>query len=523
MTLSHFSLSISERTPALTSYHSPRLHHNNVVAAQDNGIQNILALRGDPPKGTDKWEAKDAGFRYASDLIRLIREEHGDYFGICCAGYPEGLPDSTYEDDLRYLKEKVDTGADFVISQLFYDCDRFLDFVKDCRALGIKCPILPGIMPIHTYGGWKRMTDFCKTKIPESIRADMARINLDDDNEVKAYGIRLCVQMCKYLVQNGTRGFHFYTLNLEKSVLDVLQDLDLLRCESIQKPLPWKATANARRQKEGVRPIFWSNRPKSYVCRTSTWDDFPNGRWTNSNSPAYGELSDYHIVGLYSHGTKEKRREMWGEVVEETAQITLPFVRFIKGDLLELPWVERSETGELAKETTVIINDLLQLNSGGFWTINSQPRVNGVPSTDPIHGWGPNNGFVYQKAYLEFFCSPDRFHALRERLNSSKTLTFHAVNAAGESYSNASCSVNAVTWGVFPDCEVLQPTVVDRESFLAWKDEAFALWMYWADSYDEGSNSRKFVTGIHDTYYLVNIVDNNFVDGDIFALFEGLC
>lgn len=109
-------------------------------------------------------------------MIRFIKKEHGDYFGISCAGYPEGHPEGSYELDLKYLKKKVDTGADFVITQLFYDCDIFLKFVKDCREIGIKCPIIPGIMPIQRYSTWKRIVR--NIKIPEQMKKDLEKLNV---------------------------------------------------------------------------------------------------------------------------------------------------------------------------------------------------------------------------------------------------------------------------------------------------------------------------------------------------------
>eukprot|EP00882_Tetradesmus_deserticola_P021502 GHRQ01023275.1.p2 GENE.GHRQ01023275.1~~GHRQ01023275.1.p2 ORF type:complete len:259 (+),score=110.45 GHRQ01023275.1:82-777(+) len=143
---------------------------NMPVEALDNalnevrkaGLQNILALRGDPPKGQEEFKQIEGGFGNALDLVKYIREKHGDYFGIGVAGYPEAHPDfivddeqqmkKNYWDSLAYLKEKIDAGADFIITQLFYRVERFLQFVEDCRSIGITCPILPGAAvsyPLH--------------------------------------------------------------------------------------------------------------------------------------------------------------------------------------------------------------------------------------------------------------------------------------------------------------------------------------------------------------------------------------
>lgn len=490
-----------------------------IHTCKKNGIKNILALRGDPPKNVDKWQKAENGFSYALDLVKLIKEETGDYFGIAVAGYPEGHPDGNYEDDLKYLKQKVDAGAEFVVTQLFYDCDQFLKFVKDAKEMGINVPIIPGIMPIQSYNGFKRMTTFCKTKIPEQITKDLAALNTENDDEVKAYGIRLGIQMCKFLLRNGIRGLHLYTLNLEKSCLKILEGLELIS-EAIPKSLPWVATANANRRNESVRPIFWSHRPISYVARTNFWDEYPNGRWGDSRSPAFGTLEDYHI-GLYSKPSAEKRKQWWAEELNSVEQVNEVFVKFLEGKIPRLPWVE-----SVADETNEIKTPILELNKKGFLTINSQPSINGIKSTDKVHGWGPQTpfGYIYKKAYLEFFCSPESFEKIKERLDKFPSLTVIASNVAGEVFTNSNInSVNAVTWGVFPAREIIQPTVVDGLSFLAWKPEAFSLWRsYWLEIYPEESTSRNIIKNIHDTYWLVSVVDNDYIAGDIFAIFKDL-
>jgi len=168
-------------------------------------------------------------------------------------------------------------------------------------------------------------------------------------------------------------------------------------------------------------------------------------------------------------------------------------------------------------------DELILLNKNGFLSINSQPRINGASSTDEKVGWGPKGGYIYQKAYVEFFTSPTNLKIFMETIKDFPSLTFHAVNLQGESFTNSpkGSHASAVTWGVFPGKEILQPTVVDRESFLVWKDEAFGLWRsQWASLYEEGSTSRRLLDNIRSTYFLVNVVDNNFIDGNIFAIFH---
>ena len=129
------------------------------------------------------------------------------------AGYPETHLDATSaEDDIKYLKEKVDAGADLVITQLFYDNSLFLKFVENCKEIGIEVPIIPGIMPIQSYGGFQRMTTLCKTHVPEHIMTELEEFK-DDDAAVKQYGVDHCVKMCQELIDNDIKYLHFYTLN----------------------------------------------------------------------------------------------------------------------------------------------------------------------------------------------------------------------------------------------------------------------------------------------------------------------
>ena len=179
-------------------------------------------------------------------------------------------------------------------------------------------------------------------------------------------------------------------------------------------------------------------------------------------------------------------------------------------------------------ETISIIERLSLINRSGFLTINSQPQLNGVDSEDPVFGWGGSGGVVYQKAYLEFFTPTSNFQKLQrliEQSGSALNLTYHATNHDGsQTFSNNKFSgTAAVTWGVFPGREVLQPTVVDPEAFMVWKDEAFNLWIeQWASIYDDESLSFELMHHVHDTYMLVNVVDNNFQNGDLFAIFDQL-
>lgn len=493
-----------------------------------NGIQNVLALRGDPPHGQDKFVQVEGGFACALDLVKHMRAKYGDYFGITVAGYPEAHPDvipangiatkEIYENDLAYLKKKVDAGADLIITQLFYDTDNFLKFVNDCRQIGITCPIVPGIMPINNYKGFLRMTGFCKTKIPEEIMAALEPIK-DNEEAVRAYGIHLGTEMCKKILASGIKTLHLYTLNMEKSALAILMNLGLIEESKISRPLPWRRPANVFRVKEDVRPIFWANRPKSYISRTIGWDEYPHGRWSNAQNPSYGALSDHQFMRARSRD--KKLQEEWAVALNSVEDIYERFKDYCLGKLRSCPW---SELDGLQPETKIINEKLGHVNTKGFLTINSQPAVNAEKSDSPSVGWGGPGGYVYQKAYLEFFCSQEKLNALVEKCKSFPYLTYMAVNKEGKWISNVNqTDVNAVTWGVFPAKEIIQPTVVDPSSFMVWKDEAFEIWSRgWAQLYPETDPSRKLLEQVQNSYFLVSLVDNDYINGDLFSIFKDI-
>ena len=179
-------------------------------AAHNAGCTNILALRGDPPREKEKWEATSGGFRYAKDLVKYIRAQYGDTFDIGVAGYPEGCDDDVVEEDLMdHLKQKVDAGATFVISQMFYDVDIWIDWMNKCRAKGITVPIIPGIMPIHTYAAFLRRANWTKCKIPDSWMQSLDPVK-NDDAEVRDIGKQLLVEMCRKLLDAGCNHLHLY-------------------------------------------------------------------------------------------------------------------------------------------------------------------------------------------------------------------------------------------------------------------------------------------------------------------------
>ncbi|KFA61239.1 hypothetical protein S40285_06942 [Stachybotrys chlorohalonatus IBT 40285] len=486
--------------------------------AYEAGCTNILALRGDPPRDQDTWTATEGGFLYARDLVKHIRETYGNHFDIGVAGYPEGCDDNKNEDELLdHLKEKVDLGASFIVTQMFYDADNFIRWVGRVRERGIDIPILPGIMPIATYASFIRRANHMQCKVPQSW-LDVLEPVKNDDVAVRELGKQLVAGLCKKLLAAGIIHLHFYTMNLAQATRMVLEELTW--APSAERPfkqaLPWKQSKGLKRREEDVRPIFWRNRNKSYVIRTQDWDEFPNGRWGDSRSPAFGELDAY---GIGLTGTNEANRKKWGEP-QSIGDISKIFLRYLDQKLDSLPWSE----SPLSSEADSIKDDLVALNARGFLTINSQPAVDGVKSSHPVHGWGPANGYVYQKAYLELLLHPDLLTEVLNRVSKHPTLTYYVITKAGELRTNApGDGPNAVTWGVFPGKEIVQPTIVESVSFLAWRDEAYRLGMDWAHCYDTNSPSRAVISQIMNSWCLINIVNNDFHDSHLlFEIFNDL-
>lgn len=184
------------------------------------GIENILALRGDPPKGSGGFRATEGGFAHASDLITYLEENYQVDIGAAC--YPEGHVESTSaEDDLRFTRLKVESGALFLVTQLFFDNADYFAFVERARSARIRVPIIPGIMPITNVAQVERFTRMCGAKIPPEL-AERLRSAGDDPAAVMAVGIEHAVLQCRALLEGGAPGLHFYTLNKSFATRSVL-------------------------------------------------------------------------------------------------------------------------------------------------------------------------------------------------------------------------------------------------------------------------------------------------------------
>ncbi|CCE83153.1 Piso0_003725 [Millerozyma farinosa CBS 7064] len=510
--------------------------------AYESGCQNILALRGDPP--LDGSEST-GDFKYAKDLILYIRKKYGDHFNIGVAAYPEGHPEEG--DDgrlLEYLKEKCDCGANFIITQMFYDADNFINWCSQVRKIGIDIPIIPGIMPISTYSAFMRRAKWSQVAIPQHFLDTLEPVK-DDDYLVREKGTQLVSDMCRKLVESGyVKHLHFYTMNLERATIMILENLNLISSIKSHEivggtDLPWRKSLHPSRSKESIRPIFWQKRKYTYISRTATWDEFPNGRWGDSRSPAFGDI-DLFATDLLRQSPK-KAFDLWG-CPQDLKDFSEIIISYLKGDLKSLPWSDSA----IGEDSSIITDKLVSLNKKGFFTLNSQPSLNAVPSSNPVYGWGPKNGYVYQKQYLEFFVHKDIISSLIDKMNayngaqgdrSAAVLTYYVVDAKGSLTTNAGDDdINAVTWGVFPGEEILQPTIVEKVSFLAWKDEVYRLLSEWVKIYksdivkefeigeEKIKNFVNFLSGFAGEFYLCNIVNNNFMDENrtIFQLIEDL-
>lgn len=584
-------------------------------AAKALGIRNILALRGDPPreheyglvadrsKDVPKDKDSNAEFTWAIDLVRYIRRTYRDYFCIGVAAYPEGHANESYpthqspEHDLPYLIEKVMAGADFIMTQLFYDLDAYLNFEKMLRehesGVFATIPIIPGLMPIQSFEMLKRVTKLSHSYLPTDLLKRLEGV-AGDDEAVKNVGVDAVseiIEGIKKVKSAGPRGYHFYTLNLEKAVGYILEKCDLISPDSVdadnqansaiddtgpnpsraisqapiieiqQSPSHHRLSSGASSHSQLTTSLRSDNLPSvstlapslatthgiGPLSREATWDDYTNGRFGDPRSPAfYPPLS-------YSPSTlpvpPSLALALWGTPTT-ISQITSLFTAHLSGHTpTQLPW---SESNTLSPETALVLPQLLHLNTRNWWTIASQPAVDGVPSSHPVHGWGPKGGFVFQKAFVEFFLPTTDWNTkLRPHLESPAVrdaVSWYAGDSKGnfeasqrphghnEKVAEEAAAVHAVTWGMFPGKEIATATMVEAVSFRTWAEEAFGLWAEWArvvgeaegNGQEAGSNggpsrsgggarneSKTFLKSCAENSVLVNVIGHEFRDGNL--------
>jgi methylenetetrahydrofolate reductase (NADPH) len=197
-----------------------------LAQALDLGITNILALRGDPPGGTGEFQKTEGGFEFSYQLVQLLRQLDG--FSIGVAGFPEGhiACKEGKEVDWQRLKHKIDCGADFVITQLFFDNADFFAFRDYLVQLGVKIPIVPGIIPIGTAAQIQKFTALCGARLPDALQIELAK-RASDDEACAQFGIDYATKQCAELLKQGAPGIHFYTLNKAAATTAIVKNLGL--------------------------------------------------------------------------------------------------------------------------------------------------------------------------------------------------------------------------------------------------------------------------------------------------------
>lgn len=190
---------------------------------KEHGIENLMVLRGDPPKGETTFRVHPEGFAYASDLAAFARSE----FDFCLGGaaYPEKHPEASDIDaDILSLKKKVDAGCEFLMTQLFFNNERYLDLVRRARMAGVECRIIPGIIPLTAYSQIERFTRMSQTEIPEGV-LDRMESYKDQPKKIYQIGMDFAVNQCRDLLMMGAPGLHFYTLNKSRATVEIFETL----------------------------------------------------------------------------------------------------------------------------------------------------------------------------------------------------------------------------------------------------------------------------------------------------------
>jgi methylenetetrahydrofolate reductase (NADPH) len=191
------------------------------------GIENVLALRGDPPRGETQWTPHPGGLQYSTELATLIHNSYDFSVGAAC--FPEVHPEAPdLAHDLRFLKAKVDSGASFLITQLFFDNELYFRFVEEARSVGIEVPIIPGVMPITDAGQIRTITGMCGASLPAEL-LEQLELRAGNPNAVLQFGVSYATLQCAELLARGAPGIHFYTLNRSPATRAILSALKLLR------------------------------------------------------------------------------------------------------------------------------------------------------------------------------------------------------------------------------------------------------------------------------------------------------
>ncbi len=222
---------IQEEYDVTTIHHITCIGHSKkeideiISNMKQRNVYNVLALRGDPPEDMDSAQVNSSKYKYSYQLCNYIRMKD-DFFSIGVAGFPEGHIDAPdKETDALYLKKKIDSGADFVITQLFFENRLYFDYVKRLRGIGVTSRIIPGILPITNYRNLVRFCARCGAKVPQEVH-DIFRPIQDDLDATYAEGIKFVVRQCRELLSVGAPGLHFFTLNRTDPAREILQNIN---------------------------------------------------------------------------------------------------------------------------------------------------------------------------------------------------------------------------------------------------------------------------------------------------------
>lgn len=550
--------------------------------AKEAGICNILALRGDPPRQeivNDKIEENQNGFRYAIDLVKYIKQTHGDFFCIGVAAYPDGHVEGSdnsnqdFKEDIPFLIEKVKAGADFIITQLFFDVKKYLEFEELVYSHLPYIPVIPGLIPINNFQLFQRVSRLSHASIPKHILNQFPPFVQNDDKKVKDIGIKVLNDIINEIVFNNrgrVKGFHFYCLNLEASIARLVsinehlqdytnfsanQSANLSTTNSAvaataltenhdlaisndynNKRKTISSTAPNKSAKFSRKEILEISSGIGTLGKEATWDEYPNGRFGDSRSPAYGEIDGYgpslKIPIGYQNALSDS---LWGapQNLDDIAQL---FIDFLSNKIPSLPFSDL----EISAETLLIQEELFQINKKHRFSLSSQPAINSCNSNDSIFGWGSRNGHVFQKAFIEILISKQDWEQNLKPLIEEHNL-LDSENDQDISYYVGAADLDtletnipecnrstAVTWGVFPNKEIIQSTIIEEQSFRAWKDDAFKILNEWAKLYliewkanvcnsglrEKYKNSYELIKSIHDNFYVITLFSNNYQEGD---------
>jgi methylenetetrahydrofolate reductase (NADPH) len=220
-------LMIDKKMPTVAYIAGYGLGPNEIVEVLDKykelGVETIFVIRGDKPRD-DGFSAHPDSFSYASEMIAFIKERYD--FTLGCAGYPEGHVEAeSIDKDLKFLKLKVDNGAEYVVAQYFYDNAFFFDYVDKCRALGITVPIIPGVMPVYTIKMTNMLSKVCGSTITDELKSKIDAVDPEDKEAVLDMGIDFAVDQCKGLLKEGVPGLHFYTMDRSQSTAEIINRL----------------------------------------------------------------------------------------------------------------------------------------------------------------------------------------------------------------------------------------------------------------------------------------------------------